>query len=47
MIIVGIEELEYITDREPFQFGSVEKKLHKSFSTIMKKGFNAFKAYMK
>ena len=47
MIIVGIEELENITDRGPYQFGSVEKKLHNAFSTIMKKGFKAHLAYMK
>lgn len=47
MIIVGIEELETIADCRPFQFGSVEKKLHHSFSTIMKKGLKAHLAYMK
>lgn len=47
MIIVGIEELENITVGRPYQFGAVEKKLHDSFSTIMKKGFKAHMAYMK
>lgn len=47
MIIVGIEELEEIADRKRYQFGAIENKLHDSFSTIMKKGFKAFKAYIK
>jgi len=47
MIIVGIEELEKITERRPYKFCSIEFKLHNSFSNIMKKGFKAFKAYIK
>jgi hypothetical protein len=47
MIIVGIEELHQITERKAYHFGSVEKKLHDSFSTILKKGFKAHMAYMK
>jgi hypothetical protein len=47
MIIVGIEELENITDGKNFQFGVIEPELHKRFSLIMKKGLTAFKAYLK
>ncbi|MDD2366076.1 MAG: hypothetical protein PHN84_07925 [Desulfuromonadaceae bacterium] len=46
MIIVGVEELRELTEGKTYQFGAVEKKLHKSFSTIMEKGFKAFKAYI-
>jgi hypothetical protein len=47
MIIIGIEELENITDYKAYQFGAVEPKLYKSFEMIMKKGFKAFKAGIK
>jgi hypothetical protein len=47
MIIVGIEELEKLTDRKPYQFAAIEKELHKLFTKIMEKGFKAFKAFIK
>jgi hypothetical protein len=47
MIIVGIEELEILTDSRSYQMGSIESELHASFSMIMKKGFKAFEAYIK
>jgi len=47
MIIVGIEELETLTDRRPYQFEAIEPKLHNVFKKIMEKGFEAFEAYIK
>ncbi len=47
MIIVGIEELEKLTDDKPYQLGTIEPQLYKSFAKIMEKGFKAFKAYIK
>jgi hypothetical protein len=47
MIIVGIEELENLTDGKSYQLGTIEPELHKRFSLIMKKGLAAFKAYLK
>lgn len=47
MIIVGIEELEKITSEGSYQYGSVEPELHNAFCLIMKKGYNAYKAYIK
>lgn len=47
MIIVGIEELEELTDRNTYQIGIVEPLLHKSFSTLMKKGPKIFKEFIK
>jgi hypothetical protein len=47
MVIVGIEELLRLVGNQPYQYGEVEPKLHKIFSTIMKKGFKAFEAYRK
>jgi len=47
MIIVGIEELEKLTDRKPYQFAAIENELHKLFTQIMEKGFKAFKAFIK
>jgi len=47
MIIVGMEELEDLTDRTPFEFGAIEQQLHKSFTKLMEKGFKAFKAFSK
>lgn len=47
MIIVGLEELENETECGNFQFGAIEPKLHNKFSLVMKKGFRAFKAYLK
>jgi hypothetical protein len=47
MIIVGIEELEKITEGKPYQFGSIEKKLFDLFSMVMNKGFKAFMIYRK
>jgi hypothetical protein len=47
MIIIGIEELENITEYKTYEFGAAEPKLYKSFELIMKKGFKAFKAGIK
>jgi len=47
MIIVCIEELEKITPEGSYQYGSVEPALLKVLSSIMNKGYNAFKAYIK
>lgn len=47
MIIVGIEELECITENKPYEFGHIEKKLNDSFSFTMKKGFDAFQEFNK
>jgi metal-responsive CopG/Arc/MetJ family transcriptional regulator len=47
MVIVGIEELDELTERKLYQFGTIEQALHHSFSTIMKKGLKAYNAYIK
>jgi hypothetical protein len=47
MIIVGIEELEEITDCKPYQFGAVEQELHNLFLNVMTKGNKAFMAYLR
>jgi hypothetical protein len=47
MVIVGIEELEAITDKRPYQFGDIEQQLHNEFSMIMKKGERVFKGFIK
>jgi metal-responsive CopG/Arc/MetJ family transcriptional regulator len=47
MIIVGIEELEKITDYKPYQLGDIEKLLFKEFSMLMKKGEKVFKEFIK
>jgi len=47
MIIVGIEELEMLVDRQAFQFSEIEGKLHRSFKSIMERSFKALKAYLK
>jgi hypothetical protein len=47
MIIVGIEELENVTDSKTYRFEDIEKRLFKEFKKIMEKGERAFKAYIK
>jgi predicted DNA-binding protein len=47
MIIVGIEELEAITDHKPYQFWEIEQQLYNEFSMIMKKGVRVFKEFIK
>lgn len=47
MVIVGIEELEAITDKKPYQFGDIEQRLFKEFSMLMKKGERVFKEFIK
>lgn len=47
MIVVGIEELEKITDSKKYKFEDIEKLLFKKFKMVMEKGERAFRAYIK
>lgn len=47
IIIVGIEEMERLTDGEPYQLDKISKALFKSYSDLMKRGYKAFRTFIK
>lgn len=47
MVIVGLEELEKITDYESYRFEDVEERLNKKFSMLMEKGERVYKEFIK
>lgn len=47
IIIVGIEEMELLTDGQPYQPDKISKALFKSYSDLMKRGYKAFQTFIK